>query len=433
MTTTRCDLRRTLIRAESLGCLATAAVLLTGPGVHGLLAQSTPAVARGDQVYTVGDTLIGAVGGVAVDGLGYIYVADFGETVYKIRPDGRAEVFATGLYGASGNAVDAMGNLYQSSFNGHHITKIDRHGKQEIVARGLTGPVGIAAGSNELFVCNCQSNTIARVVPGGEVTTFSEGPLFNCPNGITLAPDGNLYVVNFSDELMVRVTPDGTASEFARIPGGGNGHVTFARGDLYATSFQGQRLYRVSLAGEVSLVAGTGAVGEKDGPALEATFTFPNGIAAGPAGDRVYINDFINRSPPGLAIPPIPKSTLRVVKLASISDRMAAALGEGGVAALEAAYQAFKNDPATAGLFTEIEVNAFGYALMAGGNLDAATKVFELNAASYPNSWNAWDSLAEAHMNAGHDARAIELYEKSLGLNPANANATAMIAKIRGG
>ena len=78
-------------------------------------------------------------------------------------------------------------------------------------------------------------------------------------------------------------------------------------------------------------------------------------------------------------------------------------------------------------------MNVFGYALMGSGNLEAATKVFELNAESYPSSWNVWDSLAEAHMNAGNNEKAIELYEKSLAINPGNTNATQMIARIRGG
>jgi len=416
--------------STGLALLLTAA--LTGGAPQAGSAQAAMDPVSADRVLTVGDTLVGAVGGVAVDALGFIYVADFAETVYKVRPDGRAEVFATGLYGASGNAIDARGHLFQSSFRGNTITEVDRRGRQEIVARGLAGPVGIAAGSDALFVCNCSSNSIARVVPRGEVTTFAESPLLNCPNGITLAPDGNLYVVNFSDPKLLRITPEGAVTELAELPGGGNGHITHARGHLYATSFQGQRIYRIGLDGEVTRVAGTGALGEQDGPALESTFTFPNGIAAGPLGDRLYVNDYINRSPPGLPIPPVPRSTLRVIKLASIADHMAAALEAGGIDALERAYRAFKTDPATAGLFTEVEVNALGYRLMGGGDLAAATRVFELNAESYPNSWNVWDSLAEAHMNAGDDAKAIELYEKSLSINPANANATQMIAKIRG-
>jgi len=411
-------------RALALG--ATVASLAAAPAA----AQQAPGGAR---VLTVGDTLVGAVGGVAVDGIGTIYVADFAETVYKIRPDGRASVFATGLYGASGNAIDPQGNLYQSSFAGNYVTKIDRQGRQEIVAEGLQGPVGVAIADGELFVCNCRANTIARVSAAGEVTTFAESPLFNCPNGITRAPSGDLYVVNFSDGRMLEVTPDGGVSELATLPGGGNGHVTFARGSLYATSFMGHRVYRVSLDGEVTLIAGTGARGETDGPALEATFSWPNGIAASPQGDRLYINDYINRTPPTMPIPPVPKSTLRVVRLVSLSDRMAAAFESGGVDAMAEAYHAWKSDPATAGVFTEVEVNQYGYRLMGGGQLDAALRVFELNAESYPTSWNVWDSLAEAHLRSGNDAKAIELYEKSLELNPANTNATQMLERLRGG
>lgn len=415
---------RTSARGFALALLA---ALLA---VTGAPAQQGP---TGTRVLTVGDTLVGAVGGVAVDGIGTIYVADFAETVYEVRPDGRTSVFATGLYGASGNAIDPMGNLYQSSFSGNYVTRIDRHGNQEIVATGLQGPVGIAIVEGDLIVCNCRANTLSRVGPDGEVSAFAESPLFNCPNGITSTPSGDLYVANFSDGKVLRVTPDGDVAELATLPGGGNGHVAFTRGSLYATSFQGHRVYRVSLEGDVTLLAGTGARGETDGPALEATFSWPNGIAVSPQGDRLYINDYLNRTPPTVPVPPVPKSILRVVKLASLSDRMAAALGSGGIDAMVEAYRAWKSDTATAGVFTETEVNAYGYALMGGGRLNAALRVFELNAESYPNSWNVWDSLAEAHMNAGDSEKAIELYEKSLEINPANTNATEMLERLRGG
>ncbi len=77
-------------------------------------------------------------------------------------------------------------------------------------------------------------------------------------------------------------------------------------------------------------------------------------------------------------------------------------------------------------------MNALGYGLMGQGNLEAAIRVFELNAESYPASWNVYDSLAEAHMNAGNRDRAIELYEKSLELNPGNTNGTEMLERLRG-
>src|SRR5712691_6288015 len=47
-----------------------------------------------------------AVGGVTADMIGTLYVADFGETVWKVTPEGERTVFASGLYGASGNAID---------------------------------------------------------------------------------------------------------------------------------------------------------------------------------------------------------------------------------------------------------------------------------------------------------------------------------------
>lgn len=411
------------------------------PSAASSSSQSAPASAqaapvRGDQVLTLtADALVGAVGGVAVDRSGFVYSADFRETVYKITPDGRVSVFATGLYGASGNAIDSKGNLLQANFNGHYITRIDRHGNQEIVAdEGLAGPVGIAVDPGDnLFVCNCQGNTIARIDSDGVVSTFARSDLFNCPNGITRGPEGDLYVVNFSDARMLRVALDGSVSEFAQIPGGGNGHVAFARGAFYVTAFQGQRIYRVTTEGEVGHVAGTGSIGETDGAAMEATFSWPNGIAAGPQGDRLYVNDFINRFPPTLALPPVPRSSVRIFKLASLSDKMLAALQSDGIEAMVAAHRDWKNDPATASVFTETEINALGYGVMNAGQVPAAIEIFKLNVEAYPSSWNVYDSLGEAYMNAGDNERAIEMYEKSLDINPGNTNAVQMLEQIRGG
>jgi DNA-binding beta-propeller fold protein YncE len=402
-------------------------------GALGRHATAQSAV-RGDRVRTVTDTLVGGVGGVAVDRLGTIYVADFGETVYKVRPDGRVSVFATGLYGSSGNAVDSKGNLLQSNFAGNDISRIDRHGNVERFADGLAGPVGIAVDPNDnLYVCNCRSNAISHVNQSGEVSQFAASDLFRCPNGITRAPDSALYVVNFGDSKVLRVSPVGTVTEFASLPGGGNGHIAYARGHLYATSFQGHRVYKVGMDGSVELFAGTGALGEVDGPALEATFSFPNGIAAGPQGDRLYVNDFLNRFPPTIEVPPVPRSIVRQVTFASFADLLAAAFDQGGLEAMTKTYREWKGNPATASVFTEVQVNVVGYQLMGAGELEGAIELFKMNAESYPQSFNVYDSLGEGYMNAGRTEEAITNYERSLAINPANQNAVRMLEKIRGG
>src|SRR5919108_1058341 len=111
-----------------------------------------------------------STGGVTVDALGNIYVADFGEIVWKITPEGKREVFASGLYGASGNAIDHEGNLLQSNFYGDSITKIDRKGQaQSFATSGLSGPVGIAINkqTGDVFVANCRGNSIAKISKDG--------------------------------------------------------------------------------------------------------------------------------------------------------------------------------------------------------------------------------------------------------------------------
>jgi mono/diheme cytochrome c family protein len=81
-------------------------------------------------------------------------------------------------------------------------------------------------------------------------------------------------------------------------------------------------------------------------------------------------------------------------------------------------------------LLVERGLNAVAYEILVGGNTEAAMPLFELNAEIYPDSWNVWDSLAEARMVAGERDRAIELYRKSLELNPENANAAEKLAEL---
>ncbi|MCB0264900.1 MAG: T9SS type A sorting domain-containing protein, partial [Calditrichaeota bacterium] len=102
---------------------------------------------------------------------------------------------------------------------------------------------------------------------------------------------GNLYTCNFSDGKVIKITPAGAVSELATIPGNNNGHLTFANGRLYVVARCANQIYEVTLAGEVSLLAGSGIRGNADGPALEATFSLPNGITASSTGDTLYVND----------------------------------------------------------------------------------------------------------------------------------------------
>jgi hypothetical protein len=67
---------------------------------------------------------------------------------------------------------------------------------------------------------------------------------------------------------------------------------------------------------------------------------------------------------------------------------------------------------------TEVELNAYGYQLIAEGNMDKAIEVLALNTQRFPKSANAWDSLGEAQAMKGDKSNAIKNFKKSLSLNP---------------
>ncbi len=127
----------------------------------------------------------GRLGGVSVDDNGFIYVSDFGSTIWRISPEGGVEVVDNSLRGSSGNTVDRAGNLYQASFRDNRIVRIDKTGQLETyVSDGLDGPIGITVdGSGNLYVCNCSGNFIAKVDGSGRATRFAESPTSIAPAG----------------------------------------------------------------------------------------------------------------------------------------------------------------------------------------------------------------------------------------------------------
>lgn len=65
---------------------------------------------------------------------------------------------------------------------------------------------------------------------------------------------------------------------------------------------------------------------------------------------------------------------------------------------------------------TEVELNAAGYQLIGQQKIDEAIAIFEKNVKAHPQSWNVYDSLAEAYGIKGDKKKAIELYSKALNL-----------------
>ena len=80
----------------------------------------------------------------------------------------------------------------------------------------------------------------------------------------------------------------------------------------------------------------------------------------------------------------------------------------------------------------ETLVNGAGYEMLYyEQDVDKAIELFTLNTVNYPESFNVYDSLAEAYMVNGDKALAIANYEKSLELDPDNQNAVEQLKTLR--
>lgn len=373
----------------------------------------------------------GSVGGVATDALGFAYVADFQNSVWRISPRGDVEHFADGLYGASGNAIGPRGYLYQSSFYGNYVSRISRTGEVERwVERGVDGPVGIAVNpAGELFICNCRAGTIARVSAERVVSTFAESELLACPNGITFDDHGDLYVVNFNNTLVLRITPEGAVERFADLPGaGGNGHITFARGGFYVTTFRGNQVVRLGRDGASRVVAGTGKAGESDGPAAEATFTRPNGIAADPSGKALWVNDLVTGA--GAGAGPA-TTTLRRIRLVTLADVLAGLPSDASADQVGRTYASYHE--ARPDEDTTAESVALAFQWMSSGRVAAGVALHEANAGAFPESVGAQYNLGEAYRYTGQPEKAAERYRRVLELDPDHPQARARLELVSGG
>jgi len=79
---------------------------------------------------------------------------------------------------------------------------------------------------------------------------------------------------------------------------------------------------------------------------------------------------------------------------------------------------------------SESETNNWAYAYLSDEETNIALKIFELNTLLYPEAYNVWDSYGEILLTIGETEKAIEMYEKSLSLNPDNENAKTVLTKL---
>jgi CubicO group peptidase (beta-lactamase class C family) len=78
-------------------------------------------------------------------------------------------------------------------------------------------------------------------------------------------------------------------------------------------------------------------------------------------------------------------------------------------------------------------VNGWGYRLLKAGRVNDAINVLTFNTLRHADSWNAYDSLAEAMRAAGNVSGSVTNYRRSLMLNASNTHARVQLREMKRG
>jgi tetratricopeptide (TPR) repeat protein len=117
---------------------------------------------------------------------------------------------------------------------------------------------------------------------------------------------------------------------------------------------------------------------------------------------------------------------------ATLEEELGEAYRKGGVSASIARYRDLRERYYGKGgyNFGETSLKAFGQELLALKDTDGALAVWHLNTTQFPQSGDAWNSLAEGYIAAGKPTLAEIYYRKALELDPENENALEELRKL---
>lgn len=215
---------------------------------------------------------------VVTDAAGNVYVADK-YCIRKITPLGVVTTIAgsptiSGFVNAIGTAarfsdiygicMDAAGNIYAADYSNACIRKITPFG-------------------------------VVTTVAGGNGIGFTNGPVntarFNAPYDVAIDALGNLYVTEYGNNAIRKIS-NGVVSTFNTTSDIGTAHIVVdASGTLYAAGYNLNKVFKISSTGVVSIVAGSGDLGKLDGTGISASFGQPSDITIDTQGN-LYIADY---------------------------------------------------------------------------------------------------------------------------------------------
>lgn len=235
---------------------------------------------------------------LAVDAAGNVYVADYvNSTIRKMTPAGVVSTLA-GLAEHVGNA-DGPGG-----------------------AARFYNPTGVAVdASGNVYVAGYTNNTIRKITPAGVVSTFAgagsngsndgvgSAARFDHPAGVAVDRAGNIYVADYYNSTIRKITPSrvvttlaGSAGQYGTIDGTGsaarfsypNSVAVDAQDNVYVADSHSHTIRKIAPGGVVTTFAGLADNhGSTDGTGDAARFYFPWTVAVDSV-NNVYVADNLN-------------------------------------------------------------------------------------------------------------------------------------------
>lgn len=243
--------------------------------------------------------------GLALDAAGNVYVADqLNNAIRKITATGvvttlsgngisgrtnTSGIGVSALYnGPTGVAVDAAAAaVYVADFGNNEIRKV-------VTATGASnGTVTVLAGSATGLT--------------GSANGTGTAATFNGPAGVAVDATGSVYVADFNNNSIRKITATGVVTTLAGSNKAGNadgtgtaasfngprGVAVDAAGNVYVADANNNLIRKITATGVVTTLAGTGSAGNASGAGNTASFSYPSGVAVDAAGN-VYVTDANN-------------------------------------------------------------------------------------------------------------------------------------------
>jgi sugar lactone lactonase YvrE len=233
---------------------------------------------------------------VVVDKSGSLLVSDTATNlVRKISPAGDVTTFAGG--GSSGTSQD--GNGTAASFSGLSGLALDSTGNAYAAEFGGNRIRKITAAADV--------TTLAGSGAIGSLDGHGTSATFNTPSSVATDADGNIYVLEFIGAVVRKITPAGDVTTLAGSGTAGfadgtgaaasfgqaYGIATDAAGNVYVADTGNNRIRKITPGGVVTTLAGSGQAGATDGAGSLASFAGPGGLAVDSDG-TIYVADTDN-------------------------------------------------------------------------------------------------------------------------------------------